>query len=39
MEAVPDGVIVIVPVYVLFGVMVKEVEAVLMLPLVGPERV
>ena len=36
---VPVGVIVMVPVYVLFGVMMKLVEAVLMLPDDGPVRV
>lgn len=35
----PVGVIVMVPVYGLFGVMVKLVEEVLMLPDVGPVRV
>ncbi len=38
-EPVPVGVIVTVPVYVLFGVMVKLVEALFALPLVGPVKV
>ncbi len=38
-EPVPDGVIVTVPVYVLFGVIVKLVEAVFVLPEVGPVKV
>ena len=36
---VPDGVIVIVPVYELFGVTVKFVEALFTLPEVGPVNV
>ena len=38
-EPVPVGVIVTVPVYVLFGVIVKLVEALFALPLVGPVKV
>ena len=38
-EPVPVGVIVIVPVYTSFGVIVKFVEALFTLPLVGPVKV